>query len=1049
MAKNNTLSAEQIEKTSTGGIAASSADKPALELSFNTMNALGSAGLHQTQDKFAFSDNGTMKSITFSNLQDAIFADVSGDATIAAGGALTIAAGAVENSMLADDAVGADELAANAVVNASIASNAAIDMDKLDGGSLASSLSDLAQGDLLYAGDVDDSNSLKSITFSNLEDAIFGNVSGDITIGAGGTAAIGSGVIVNADINSSAAIADTKLDTISTANKVSLSALDIDGATALGSATVAQADLLVIDDGAGGTNKKVTFSNLEDSIFGNISGDATIAAGGALTISSTAVEVGMLHSGVVDDSSLEFSSADAAPAEVSTDVYNIVLETATTAFNISVSNGASLYPAESGFSNAITAGWTVQGYDSSGFSSTVSSSTSTKFFQVDVSSVSSNKPSSASDFASYRFRAVGSDFQIADGGTGAIQVKASGVTNDMLAGSIADSKLSTISTANKVSLSALDIDGATALGGATVAQADLLVIDDGAGGTNKKVTFSNFEDSIFGNVSGDATIAAGGALTIGSDAVEQSMIADDAVGADQLAANAVVFASVATGAYTTDLGSSASSSEFARADAIKSYVDAQVAGLDVKASVAAAYPSSFTMASTASTSTLVLADGEGGFSASADTLTVDGVSVSAGARVLVKEGVNSNSSGVNNKWNGVYTVGALNGSSLTLTRATDFDAGSEFIGAPFFMVDAGTTLGAHGFVSNLTSAPTIGTDAITFYQFSAPGQDSVAGAGIAKSGNVLSVDIDELSALGGATLHQTQDHFMVSDNGTEKKVSFTNLEDSIFGNVSGDATIAAGGALTIANDAVEQAMIADDAVGADQLASNAVVNASIASGAAIDMDKLDGGSLASSLSDLAQGDLLYAGDVDDSNSLKSITFSNLEDAIFGNVSGDIAISAGGSAAISAGVIVNADINSSAAIADTKLDTISTAGKVSLSALEIDGGTDIGAALVDADLFIVDDGAGGTNRKSAMSRVATYIGGKLVEDTQTGSAVSAGGNLASALSATPVSDASVAVYFNGLLQTQGVDYTISGTTVTLAGGNTLSASDRVVVKFMKA
>ena len=59
-------------------------------------------------------------------------------------------------------------------------------------------------------------------------------------------------------------------------------------------------------------------------------------------------------------------------------------------------------------------------------------------------------------------------------------------------------------------------------------------------------------------------------------------------------------------------------------------------------------------------------------------------------------------------------------------------------------------------------------------------------------------------------------------------------------------------------------------------------------------------------------------------------------------------------------IVNADIKSSAAIADTKLATISTAGKVALSALEIDGGTDIGANLVDADLLIVDDGAGGTN-----------------------------------------------------------------------------------------
>ena len=73
-------------------------------------------------------------------------------------------------------------------------------------------------------------------------------------------------------------------------------------------------------------------------------------------------------------------------------------------------------------------------------------------------------------------------------------------------------------------------------------------------------------------------------------------------------------------------------------------------------------------------------------------------------------------------------------------------------------------------------------------------------------------------------------------------------------------------------------------------------------------------------------------------------------------------------------IVNADIKSSAAIADTKLATISTAGKVALSALEIDGGTDIGAAIQDDDLFIIDDGAGGTNRKVAASRIKTYAQG---------------------------------------------------------------------------
>ena len=63
--------------------------------------------------------------------------------------------------------------------------------------------------------------------------------------------------------------------------------------------------------------------------------------------------------------------------------------------------------------------------------------------------------------------------------------------------------------------------------------------------------------------------------------------------------------------------------------------------------------------------------------------------------------------------------------------------------------------------------------------------------------------------------------------------------------LSGDATIASNGAITIANDAVEQAMIADDAVGADQLASDAVVNASVASGAAIDAAKIADGSVSS------------------------------------------------------------------------------------------------------------------------------------------------------------------------------------------------------------
>ena len=49
--------------------------------------------------------------------------------------------------------------------------------------------------------------------------------------------------------------------------------------------------------------------------------------------------------------------------------------------------------------------------------------------------------------------------------------------------------------------------------------------------------------------------------------------------------------------------------------------------------------------------------------------------------------------------------------------------------------------------------------------------------------------------------------------------------------------------------------------------------------------------------------------------------------------------------------------------------------VGLATLDIDGGTDIGADLTTSDLIIVDDGAGGTNRKAALSRLTTFMTGQ--------------------------------------------------------------------------
>ena len=83
---------------------------------------------------------------------------------------------------------------------------------------------------------------------------------------------------------------------------------------------------------------------------------------------------------------------------------------------------------------------------------------------------------------------------VGTGDTGSVTnaMLAGSIAEGKLAGSIPDSKLSTISTANKVAISALDIDGAGS-SVSTLADADLFIVDDGAGGTNKKVTASTLK----------------------------------------------------------------------------------------------------------------------------------------------------------------------------------------------------------------------------------------------------------------------------------------------------------------------------------------------------------------------------------------------------------------------------------------------------------------------------------------------------------------------------------------------------------------------------
>jgi hypothetical protein len=146
--------------------------------------------------------------------------------------------------------------------------------------------------------------------------------------------------------------------------------------------------------------------------------------------------------------------------------------------------------------------------------------------------------------------------------------------------------------------------------------------------------------------------------------------------------------------------------------------------------------------------------------------------------------------------------------------------------------------------------------------------------------------------------------------------------------------------------------------------------------------------------------------------------------------------------ISSSTITNAQLAGS--IADSKLSTISTAGKVALSALEIDGGTDIGDALADADLMIVDDGANGTERKATMSRLKTYMQAGLTFTTNTDADVSID-NLEARL---PQINTATTIG-NGVTMTMGGDLTVTGD-LTVSGATTtvntatLSVEDPLII-----
>ena len=219
--------------------------------------------------------------------------------------------------------------------------------------------------------------------------------------------------------------------------------------------------------------------------------------------------------------------------------------------------------------------------------------------------------------------------------------------------------------------------------------------------------------------------------------------------------------------------------------ATKYYVDAARSGLDIKQSVRLATATALTATYDNGT---VSVGGTLTNSGTQAALEIDGVAVSVGNRILVKDQSGGDAIG-----NGIYVVTDAGSVSTNwiLTRSTDADNISpigEVTSGMFVFVEAGTVNSDCGFVLTTNDPITLGTTQLSYTLFSTSGT-LIAGNGLSKDGYTLKVNVD---AIGGIEIN--------SDN--------LRLKSTVAGNglTYTDGVIAVGGTadrITVTGDAID------------------------------------------------------------------------------------------------------------------------------------------------------------------------------------------------------------------------------------------------------